>query len=191
MRKTAGQLKIGDQIIDKEGLEWTVAKIEPVPATGRLEIRFDTPMMLAGSQTTGRFRRSEWFEIAQDRLSAFEDETLRLCQDASELTTSDLQGAAAALVKKIWQAGSDSGKGWSLTVGDLKARLTDGEHAWLKHMQRFGSAGYPVKRMGRKWWVDQAFGAGGCPSPFKTKTEAIGFCDRYLQVLLDKLAGRM
>lgn len=71
------------------------------------------------------------------------------------------------------------------------ARLSEPEHCWLKHMQRWGSDGYPVAKRGRKWWVDQAFGAGGCPSPFKTKRDAIAFCDRYLQLLLDKLAGRM
>lgn len=72
-----------------------------------------------------------------------------------------------------------------------KARLSEGEQAWLRHMTMFGATGYPVVKMGRKWWVNSAFGVGGCPSPFKTKREASAFCDRYHQLLLDRMAGRL
>jgi hypothetical protein len=72
-----------------------------------------------------------------------------------------------------------------------KKLLTEGEEGWLRHMMRWGSQGYPVAKMGGKWWVNPAFGVGGCPSPFKTKTAAHAFCDRYSQLLLDKKAGRI
>lgn len=50
--------------------------------------------------------------------------------------------------------------------------LNTNEISLLNHIARWGSDGYPVSRMGGKWFVNDMFGAGGFPTPFKTKREA-------------------
>lgn len=58
--KQAKELQIGDQIIDREGIEWTVEKIETVPANRKLEISFYNPLLVV-NRTVGRFRPKDWF----------------------------------------------------------------------------------------------------------------------------------
>jgi hypothetical protein len=70
--------------------------------------------------------------------------------------------------------------------------LSDDERAFLEHVRLWGSAGYPVKRVGSRHW---AFGPWrsieGPPCVFKTKREAVASCERFLDVLRDALAGRL
>lgn len=77
------------------------------------------------------------------------------------------------------------------TQSDRHPNLSIAEGTFLDHMTRCGSEAYPVRKIGRKWWVGEAFGIDGPPTPFKTKREAYAFVDRYLDILLDKLAGSL
>lgn len=69
--------------------------------------------------------------------------------------------------------------------------LTVGENEFLKHMQRWGSDGYPVGKLGRKWQFSSAFGVGGTPVLYPTKKLASGAVEAYINILLDKVAGRL
>ena len=69
--------------------------------------------------------------------------------------------------------------------------LTDNEESFLRHMMRYGSDGYPVSKVGRTWqWIDFR-GCSGAPTVYKTKREAFKAVDNYIDVLLDKKAGRI
>lgn len=69
--------------------------------------------------------------------------------------------------------------------------LTEGENQFLQHMQRWGSRGYPVRKLGRKWQFERAFGVGGTPILYPTKTLAVKAVEAYVDILLDKVAGRL
>jgi hypothetical protein len=69
--------------------------------------------------------------------------------------------------------------------------LTEGENQFLQHMQRWGSEGYPVSKLGRKWQFERAFGAGGSPILYTTKTLAVKAVEAYVEILLDKVAARL
>lgn len=69
--------------------------------------------------------------------------------------------------------------------------LTSGQNAWLDHMIRWGSDGYPVRRLGRSWTFEHAFGVGGSPVLYRTKREAVAACEAFEQLLLDYSAGRI
>jgi hypothetical protein len=49
----------------------------------------------------------------------------------------------------------------------------------------WGSDGYPITKRGREWWVKHF------PVPFKTKRQAVAQWERYIDILLDKKAGRL
>jgi hypothetical protein len=69
--------------------------------------------------------------------------------------------------------------------------LTDSENSFLRHMSMWGSDGYPVQKLGRKWaWMDFC-GVRGAPTLYPTKTLAVAAVERYLDVLRDKAAGRI
>jgi hypothetical protein len=70
-------------------------------------------------------------------------------------------------------------------------QLTDDENFALNHCSMWGSDGYPVQKVGRSWHVNGIRGAGRCPSTFKTKREAVAQWERYLDVLRDRVAGRL
>lgn len=59
-RTLARDLKVGQMIIDQEGIDWTVTKIEPAPAD-RLEITFNNPMLMIHT-TIGTFKATDSFE---------------------------------------------------------------------------------------------------------------------------------
>lgn len=69
--------------------------------------------------------------------------------------------------------------------------LSIAEGNFLDHMTRWGSDGYPIEKCGRTWQWREAFGIVGPPTVFRTKRAAFESVDRYLDVLLDKLAGRL
>lgn len=63
-----------------------------------------------------------------------------------------------------------------------RRHLSDAERALLTHVSRWGSDGYPVVRLGRKWAIDTP--ATRIPTCFKTKREAVAAFERYLDVLI-------
>lgn len=73
----------------------------------------------------------------------------------------------------------------------LKGQLNQAEANWLQHMIRFGSEGYPVRKLrGGRWIFDEFFGVKGTPTVYKTKREAVAAIERYEDVLVEKAAGR-
>lgn len=71
------------------------------------------------------------------------------------------------------------------------AGLSTQENDFQRHMSRWGSDGYPVRKIGRSWqWV--AFcGVKGAPTVYKTKRECVAAVEAFLAVLRNKSAGRL
>jgi hypothetical protein len=69
--------------------------------------------------------------------------------------------------------------------------LTEDERGLLTHISRWGSDGYPIHRLGRKWAWGPFRSVQGPPTVFKTKREAVASFEAFHTVLLDALAGRM
>lgn len=65
--------------------------------------------------------------------------------------------------------------GLSMTESDL-----------LQHVQMWGSDGYPVQKLGRKWIVADAFGVKGPPSVYPTKRAATEQFERWIDAMLRK-----
>ena len=64
--------------------------------------------------------------------------------------------------------------------------MTHEQRIALSHWSMWGSDGFPVIKMGRKWWINvdetslwRPIG-GSVPTPFKTKTAAIEFWNRLV-----------
>lgn len=57
--------------------------------------------------------------------------------------------------------------------------LTERERFLLGHISMFGSAGYPVRKMGSRW-VCEPF-----PTVYHTKREAVAAFEQYYDLLLD------
>jgi hypothetical protein len=70
-------------------------------------------------------------------------------------------------------------------------RLTEGEERFLNHNSRWGSDGWPIRKVGRSWHWEDSFGYRGAPVSYKTKREAGEAVERYIDLLLDKKAGRI
>lgn len=66
-----------------------------------------------------------------------------------------------------------------VTVG-----VTDNEQQELNHWMRWGSDGYPVSKLGRKWSIPHF------PVLYDTKREAVAQWERYIDALIDRKAGR-
>ena len=61
---------------------------------------------------------------------------------------------------------------------------TENERALLRHVGRWGSAGYPIRKVGRRHWViDHA--AANFPVVHPTKREAVAQLETYLDMLHD------
>jgi hypothetical protein len=70
--------------------------------------------------------------------------------------------------------------------------LTEDEQAILNHDARWGSDGYPVKRVGSHHWAWGPWRSiNGPPVVFKTKREAVASFEAYIAILIDKKAGRL
>jgi hypothetical protein len=65
--------------------------------------------------------------------------------------------------------------------------VTESERRLLAHVSLFGSDGYPVRKCGRSWHWDAAFGVPGAPTVYRTKREAIAAFERFLDVLREAL----
>ena len=73
----------------------------------------------------------------------------------------------------------------------MHTNLTADENFILAHISMFGSDAYPVRKMGRKWFVTGMRGIGSFPTAFKTKREAIDRWELFFSLLRDKAAGRL
>jgi hypothetical protein len=73
----------------------------------------------------------------------------------------------------------------------FSSNLTEGENQFFRHMCMWGSDGYPVRKLGRKWQFERAYGVGGTPVLYPTKTKAVVAVEAYLGILRDRMAGRL
>ena len=69
--------------------------------------------------------------------------------------------------------------------------ITEDEQALLAHIVRWGSDGYPVKKLGRGWTWGPWRGVQGPPAVFKRKRDAVESFEKFLDVLHDAKAGRL
>lgn len=67
------------------------------------------------------------------------------------------------------------------------------ERDFQRHMSRWGSDGYPVRKVGRgsRWIWDDCWGVKGPPVVYRTKRAAFEAVEAYLGILCDKAAGRL
>lgn len=72
----------------------------------------------------------------------------------------------------------------------MNTNLTENESSFLRHMTMWGSDGYPVQKIGRKWVWNDFCGIHGAPTMYRTKKEAAEAVERYIAILCDKAAGR-
>ena len=73
----------------------------------------------------------------------------------------------------------------------LIQNLTQAESDFMTHMGRWGSDGYPVRKVGRNWHWIEFWGVKGAPTVYKTKRDAVKAIEAYLDILRDKSAGRL
>jgi hypothetical protein len=70
--------------------------------------------------------------------------------------------------------------------------LSDDERALLAHLSRFGSDGYPVRRLSRGGWTWGPWRSiQGPPTVFGTKRAAVESFEAYCDVLRDAAGGRI
>jgi hypothetical protein len=70
--------------------------------------------------------------------------------------------------------------------------LTESENRFLSHMSMWGSAGYPVRKVGTGRWIwDEFHGVKGAPVVYRTKRDCVDAIETYIGVLCDKSAGRI
>lgn len=68
--------------------------------------------------------------------------------------------------------------------------LSEDQASLLTHVSRWGSDGYPVRKLARGWtWSYRSI--AGPPVVFKTKRAAVESFEAYHAILLDKKAGRL
>lgn len=66
--------------------------------------------------------------------------------------------------------------------------ITDDERALVSHVMRWGSDGYPVRKMRTGVWVWGDWRSiTGPPTVFKTKREAVASFERFHEILLEAL----
>lgn len=70
-------------------------------------------------------------------------------------------------------------------------RLAEAQYYALLHFFRWGADGYPLRKLGRNWFVDGHCGYGVCPSPFKTKREAVAAWEATIDLIIAYKSGRM
>lgn len=74
---------------------------------------------------------------------------------------------------------------------DRNNNLTANQNSFLTHMMMWGSAGYPVAKVGRKWVWQDFYGIPGAPTTYRTKREAFAAVEAYVDLLIDYKAGRI
>ncbi len=69
--------------------------------------------------------------------------------------------------------------------------LTKDERSFLTHMSRWGSEGYPIRKLKKGGWLwDEFFNIKGAPTVYRTKRDVTTAIERYIDGLIDKEAGR-
>lgn len=71
------------------------------------------------------------------------------------------------------------------------AALSASEKSIVQHVSRWGSDGYPITKVGRRWHWNEMFGVRGAPVSYKTKRAAVQAFENFHDLLLDKAAGRV
>lgn len=66
--------------------------------------------------------------------------------------------------------------------------LTDNERELIGHVRMFGSAGYPVRKLG-SGWIWEGFGVKGPPVVFKSKAKATEHFELWLSVKRTELGA--
>ncbi|MBF6570519.1 MAG: hypothetical protein IVW54_16755 [Candidatus Binataceae bacterium] len=70
--------------------------------------------------------------------------------------------------------------------------ITADELALLDHVSRWGSDGYPVRKLGaRRWTWGPWRTIAGPPTVYTRKRDAIESVEKYLDILRDAKAGRI
>lgn len=95
------------------------------------------------------------------------------------------------ILNEIKTAEADRKHHARITPSTNRPGLSIAEDDFFSHMQRWGSDGYPVQKLAGKWFWCEAYGVTGRPSPFKTKKAAFAAVEQYLDLLRDKIAGRL
>lgn len=68
-----------------------------------------------------------------------------------------------------------------------KSSLSEAESNFLQHMTRWGSDGYPIRKVGKRHWIwEECLGVSGPLTVFHTKGAAYEAIERYLDVLAGK-----
>lgn len=67
--------------------------------------------------------------------------------------------------------------------------LTRDERELVAHILMFGSEGYPVAKIGRRWHVQDAFGVKGPPTTFRTKREAVAQFEAWYKLARERMAA--
>lgn len=73
----------------------------------------------------------------------------------------------------------------------IRPNLSEQESAFMGHMTRWGSDGYPVRKIGNGWQWVEFYGIKGAPVVYKTKKAAFEAVENYIEFLCDKIAGRI
>ena len=73
----------------------------------------------------------------------------------------------------------------------MNQHLTQAESDFLRHVGMFGSDGYPVQKVGRNWQWMEFWGVKGAQTTYKTKRECVAAIEKYIDILIDKSAGRL
>lgn len=68
---------------------------------------------------------------------------------------------------------------------------TEDERWLLNHVTMFGSDGYPIRKLDRKWTWGPVRSVPGPPACWKTKREVVASFEAFLGVLRDALAGKI
>jgi len=68
--------------------------------------------------------------------------------------------------------------------------ITEDESSLLTHVMMWGSAGYPVKKVGSGWTWDYR-SIKGPPVVFKTKRAAVKSFEAFEDILIDAKCGRI
>ncbi len=64
--------------------------------------------------------------------------------------------------------------------------LTNDEAGLIQHVERWGSDGYPIFRLGRKWQIGTFRTWNGFPVPFKTKKSAVAQFEAWLDLAYER-----
>ena len=73
----------------------------------------------------------------------------------------------------------------------MASTMTQAEQDFLRAITMWGSDAYPVLKVKNGWIWNEFWGVEGAPTVFKTKRACVEAIERYIQVLLDKKAGRI